>query len=189
MARDLAAGTLAASIAEVVRPFIAVELDFASGMVRANSTHRALAFDPGGGVQTFPGVGKLGSISPPQEGVEIRAYGLTLKLSGVDAANIALALTEHYQGRAGRVWLGLLDADWLLVDAPVLVFSGRMDDMPVSIGETGEVAVNLESTLTDWERPRVSRYTDSDQQAKYPGDLGCAFAAQMVEREVVWGRG
>ena len=56
----------------------------------------------------------------------------------------------------------------------------------VAFGE--KKLAGVESRLADWERPRVSRYTDADQQQRFPGDLGCRFAPQMVEKELVWGR-
>ena len=189
MSRSLTAAAQTASASEVVRPFFAVELDFASGFVRANSTPMTLRFDPGGGALDFLGLGRLAEISPVEEGVELQAYGMTLKLSGVSAEHIAIALGEHYQGRAARVWLGFLDSQHAIVADPVLLFQGRMDDMPMVMGDSGEIVVRVESRLADWERPRVSRYTDADQQQRYPGDLGCRFAPQMVEKELVWGRG
>jgi hypothetical protein len=188
MTRSLTAGVQTAIAAELVRPFLAAELDFASGMVRLNSTPLTLRFDSGAGAVDFLGVGRLGEFSAVSEGAELQAYGVAIKLSGVAPEHVAIALGEHYQGRAARIWLGFLDANHAIVPNPALIFQGRMDDMPISLGETAEIAVNVESRLADWERPRVRRYTDADQQERHPGDLGCQFVAQMVEKELVWGR-
>src|SRR3989304_3801594 len=124
MARPLTVGVSAAAAAEIVRPFFAVELDFPSGFVRANSTPMTMTFDPGGGALEFLGLGRMAEISPVEEGVELQAYGMTLKLSGVTAEHIAIALGEHYQGRAARVWLGFLDSQHAIVAAPVRRFPG-----------------------------------------------------------------
>jgi len=189
MGRTITAATTTASAAEIARPFLAVELDFASGFTRANSTHKDLTFNTGAGSFSFLGVGNLGEMSSVQEGTELQAYGLTLKLSGVNAAHLSLALGEQYQGRSAKIWLGFLDVNFAVIADPVLIFQGRMDTMGIALGETGEIAVNVESRLADWERPRIRRYTDVDQQAAFPGDRGLEFVAQMVEKELVWGRG
>jgi len=189
MTRALTAGVQTAATSEVARPFLAVELDFSSGFTRANSTDRLLSFDTGSGVQNFLGTGNLGRVGPAQEGTELQPYSLTLALSGVNPAHLSIALGEHYQGRAAKIWLGFLDANHAVIADPVLLFHGRMDDMPIILGETAEVAVNVESRLADWERPRISRYTDAEQQQLFPGDRGLEFVSATVEKELVWGRG
>ena len=60
--------------------------------------------------------------------------------------------------------------------------------MNIEAGETATISISVESRLVDWERPRVHRYTNADQQIAYPGDKGLEFVAQMVEKELVWGR-
>ena len=189
MTRTLTAGVQTAVTSEVARPFFAVELDFSSGFTRANSTDRSLSFDSGSGVVAFTGVGNLGRIGVAQEGTELQSYSLALTISGVNPAHISIALGEHYQGRTAKIWLGFLDANHVIIADPVLLFQGRMDDMPISLGETGEITVNVESRLADWERPRTSRYTDAEQRQLFAGDRGLEFVAATVEKELVWGRG
>ena len=47
----------------------------------------------------YLGIGTLGTISPIEETTDIAARGISLQLSGVPTAQIAIALTENYQGR------------------------------------------------------------------------------------------
>ena len=68
------------------------------------------------------------------------------------------------------------------------VLAGRMDTMSWSEGETATVSLTVESRLADLERPRARRYTDSDQQAEYPGDLAFQYVQSLVEKEITWGR-
>jgi len=42
--------------------------------------------------------------------------------------------------------------------------------------------------LVDWERPRIRRYNNADQQVAFTGDKGFEFVPQMVEKELIWGR-
>jgi hypothetical protein len=48
------------------------------------------------------------------------------------------------------------------------------------------VTVRLENRLADWERPRLRRYTDEDQQRAHPGDKGFEFVTSTVDKDIVW---
>ena len=165
------------------KPIALVKLAFDSGAVRVWSGRGDLTFN----AEVYTGLGDLGRISPVEEGIEQKAFGIAFELSGVPAATISLALSEDVQGRACQVWLGFLDESYALVADPVLVFSGRMDTMDVNLGETGKVSVTAESRLIDWDRPAGLLYTDAAQAELFAGDKGLEFVNESVEREIVWG--
>lgn len=176
-------GALAASLREGVLRTLAVALDFPSGIARFNSSPADIVI----GGQTFLGVGAMGSISAAEEGVELRAYGMTVGLTGVPRDAIALALGQAYQGRGGTVWEVPLDpATWQPVSDPIVIFRGRMDQMDITLGERAEVTVRLENRLTDWERPKLRRYTDADQRRRDPSDGSFRFLPATTEKEIVW---
>ena len=183
MSRTLT-GTVESALGAGNVPFVMLcELDFSSGFVRLNSAGTDLAWNS----YTWLGIGRLGSVEAIQEGDDLEARGVALTLSGIPSALLTPALTENYQGRSAKLWLAPLDSGHAVLADPVLVFSGRMDNMIVSLGETGTITLNCESRLADWSRPRVRRYNDADQQAEYAGDKGFAFVEQMVDRQIVWG--
>lgn len=187
MTHGLSPTVAAAVAAEQVARTVAVELDFPSGLARFNASPTDITF----GGATFLGVGILGAVSVTEESAELRAYGLTIELSGIPRDAFALALLQGYQGRRGTVWEVPLDpTTYAVLDSPVVIFRGRMDTMEIDMGEGAVVRVSLENRMTDWERPRISRFTDEDQQARYPGDTGFRFVSAMAEREINWpGRG
>ena len=190
--RTMSAAMLAEIDNETVRPLLLAELDFSSGYVRVNSTERTVSFDSGtvpGGPFDFLGVGHLGKVSPVEEGIEQKSYGLVLQISGIISAYISTVLTEQYQGRQARLWLGFFDSSYALVASPMLIFAGRMDSTAIKLGGTAEITVTAENRLADWERPRVRRYTNEDQALEYPGDAGFEFVPAMLEKQLVWGRG
>lgn len=191
MSRDLHADTLTAAEQEVYADGVLVRLDFGGGEVLLSSTPYPVTFDWSGSgpPATFLGVGVLGGISVIEEAAALRPYSVRLSLSGVPADTISIALGEVYQGRDARIWRALLDRDGQIIGDPFLVFRGRMDVMPVTLGETATVELTVHSRLVDWERARISRYNDADQRTRFPGDLGFEFVAQMKEKELVWGRG
>jgi len=183
VSRNIAPAALAAVQAEVVLRTVAVELLFASGPARFNGSPVSLFING----EEFLGVGGLGAISAAEESAELQAYGLTVRLSGVPRDSVSLALNDAYQGRRATVWEVPLDRDTFQpLAAPVVVFRGRMDTMAVEMGPTATVTVRLENRLSDWERPRVRRFTSEDQQLAFPGDRGFEFVASTAEKEIVW---
>ena len=96
----------AALTADNVIPVMLVELDFLSGFVRVHSAVGNITFEG----NTYVGTGQLGTISTIEESTELQAYGLRLQLTGIPNTLISTALTEHYQGRAARIWAGAMDS-------------------------------------------------------------------------------
>lgn len=182
MTRGLTAAALAAATADVVTRTLAVELDFPAGMVRYAGCPQDVVI----GGATFAGVGALGSVSAAEESAELRAYGLTVALTGIPRDLVAVALQQAYQGRRATVWDVVLADSGQPVADPIIIFRGRMDTMEVALDETATVRVRLENRLTDWDRPRVRRYTNEDQQARHPGDRGLEFVSATSEKELIW---
>lgn len=184
MSRDISSLTLAAGKAAVARPVLLARLDFQSGVVRATSA----PFDIVSADETYLGVGNLGSISAVPEGAELQSYAVQLTLSGIPAALISLALADQYQGREARLYLALLDEQHSVSGTPLLIFRGQMDTLDIELGQTATLTLTVQSRLADWERPRLRRYTNEDQQTDYPDDKGFEFVAQMAEKTIYWGR-
>ncbi len=182
MTRGLSTAALAAVQGEVVTRSVAVELLYSSAPVRFAGT----PFDIAIGGATFFGVGALGGVSAVEESAELRAYGMTVGLSGCPRDMVAVALTESYQGRRATVWEVLFDANGLPVADPLVIFRGRMDQMDIALGETATINVRLENRLADWERPRIRRYTAEDQRAAWPADKFFDFVPATTEKELIW---
>jgi len=169
--------------AENVPLVLFVELDFASGVMRLNTSGVNIVWN----ANVWTGAGALGSIEPIEEGNSLEARGVALSLSGIPAGIVTTALAEHYQGRSARIYVAPLDASHAIIADPVLRWAGRMDNMLVEMGQTATITVRCESRLADWDRPRVRRYNHQDQQAEYPGDLGFQYVEQMAEKPINWG--
>lgn len=183
MVRPMTSTAQAAIAAEVVQRTVAVDLDFDSAPVRLNASPMDISF----GGHTYLGVGALGRISAAQESNELRAYDLTMTLSGIPRDAIALALTETYQGRPATVWEVVFDEDGSVIGDPIMLFRGRMDQMNPSIGPgSATVAIRAVNRLADWDQARGSNYTDVEQQRLHPGDRGLSYLASTVELNLIW---
>lgn len=181
--RTLTPAVEAAIQQEIVSRTVAVEMDFPAGMVRVNGS--PADFQILG--NTYLGIGGLGAISTTEESAELRAYGVTFALSGVPRDMVSVALGQAYQSRRMTVWEVLFNTTtWQVIADPVITFRGRMDTMDVKLGETATIIVKAENRLADWERPRIRRYTEEDQQQLHPGDRGFRFVSSTAEKEIIW---
>jgi hypothetical protein len=180
----ITADVITATSAEIVRPFALMELQLDSGTTRVNNTDRDITWDG----NVYAGIGSLGRVTQIQEGAELSAYGISMELTGIPGAYISMVLNENYQGKPCLIYIGFYDSNYAIVNDPFLAFSGRLDQSQITLGEKATVTLSAESLLVDWERARVSRFTDSEQRSMYPEDLGLEFVAQMVEKQIIWGK-
>lgn len=168
---------------ETYRPLILVGLDFPSVPVYAHSGAGDISFNG----NTYKGVGQLGNLSVLEETIDLQTFGFSLELTGIDPALLAISLNDHIQGRAAEIYLAFLDEEHQIIPDPVGPWLGRMDAPQGEIGKTATIKIDIESRLADWERARIRRYTDADQQAEYPGDKFFEFVSEMQEKEITWG--
>ena len=164
-------------------PFIAVELEFDSGSVRLWNGYIDLEIDG----STFIGSADLMAVSGVEETGEIAAKGINMTLSGISTSLISIALSENYQNRTARVYIGSIAANGTV--SAYTLFSGRMDVMTIEEnGETATISLSAENRLIDLERPRVRRYTSEDQKSLYPGDLGLDYVNDLQDKTLDWGK-
>lgn len=183
--RDLTAAVTTELSQSTVIPILLAELDFSSGFARFWTGHGNLTWDS----KTWSGTGLLGEISPLSESTELRAAGYSLRLSGLPSELIAIALGEHYQNRNVKIWLGFFDSSGALIADPALLLSARMDTMAIAeAGDTCSISLNIESAIFNL-RERTSRYTNQEQQRRFPGDTGLSRVAALVDKTIFWGPG
>jgi len=166
-----------------VQPFLLFEGEFITGYLRLWTGYGDLTWNG----FTWQGTGYLFDISSVRESSDGTANGVTVSLSGIPSAMLSLVLSDIKQNLPGKIWIGFLDNG--VVSDPILLFEGRLDISAIhEDGETSTVNIDYESRLIDLQRPRENRYTHEEQQARFAGDLGCAFVVSLQEANIVWGR-
>jgi len=151
---------------QAVRMFVAVALDFSSGMVRVHDGIGAVTW----GGNTYDGIGNFGGIEQVDESVEVIARPLSLTLSGVDSSLVSTAMTETYQNRTVTIYLGFLNESTnAVIDTPEVAWEGRMNQMSISSAE-GSAVIKLSCEHRLRREPRIARYTNEDQQLLFSGD-------------------
>ncbi len=175
----------AETVKEVARPVLLASLDFVGGMKRLWSGVGTLSWDG----EDWLGAGSLGRVSTIEETMELRAAGMSMQLSGVQDEDLTEVITEPIQGRRAKVYLGFLDSNFQLVSDPIVIFDGRMDTVEiVDGGSTATITMMVENRLRDLDRARTRRYTDADQQSRYPNDRGLEYVPALQEIDIPWGR-
>tara|TARA_R110002073_G_scaffold1337_4_gene9305 strand:+ start:2070 stop:2702 length:633 start_codon:yes stop_codon:yes gene_type:complete len=161
------------------------KLEFPSGTVYVHNSIGTYNW----GSQNWLGVGSLGSISKVEEGMDVSPYAITLTLSGLDADMSSAALTEDYFMHPVTIYLGVLNADDVLIADPTQIWAGFMDQMNVSVGADGGDAIQLiaESELSRFNVSRNLMYTNAAQQQRHSGDLFFSHIQDVQGAKFDWG--
>lgn len=216
MPRELPPSFLSVLSQKEVYPFFAVDLSFIDQSVNPPIPSPLYLWSGYGDLvrvetgNTYLGAGQFLNVSSVGETTEIEAKGATLSLSGIPSEFLALALTQPYQGRECKIYLGLTseakyllaqDSDFLVTQAGdfilsedggqgfVEIFSGELDQMTISeASETASISITAENILIKLDRPVIRRFTDADQKSRFSSDLGFNFIAGLQDKEIFWGK-
>ncbi len=189
MSRDITSAFNNAITDRVVRPLMAIELEFSDGTLRMWNGYGDITMTAGGSSQTFTGAGDLLAITEIEESDILSMSGVTLTLSGIKSSLIATALSAQYTNRNGAIYLGLFDTSANVIADVYTIFKGKMDVLNISEGrETTLIQLKLESRLISFEKPSNRMYTFEDQKVDYPNDLGFEFIPDLQDKEIIWGK-
>ena len=181
MTRGLTGAFQSAVAGPHVQAVVFAQLDFAEGVTRLCTAGHSLEWSG----FTWLGAGTMLGVSIVEESSTLEAHGLDLTLSGCTPELLTAAQTYHYQGRAVDLWFAPLDDSLTPITDPYPYFSGRMDYSTIST-DGAVIVLHCSSWFEDWQRARVRRYTDADQQREYPGDRFFEFAEQVADAQLVW---
>ncbi|MBJ6986948.1 MULTISPECIES: hypothetical protein [unclassified Devosia] len=174
-------------LAEGRRVAVAVlfEFEFASGTQRFTDREGYLTVDG----HEWLGLGQLLSVSGLEQSVKMSAPQATFMLSGVDAFLVSVAANGSYEatGRPCAVYLQFLTEAGTSLDSKIAIWAGVMDTPRMS-ARLGQQAISLtaETLFVDRVRAPWGLQTDTDQQARWPGDRGFEFAPSLLFKTVNW---
>ena len=189
MSRSIRTAFNNAITSQVVRPFLAVELEFSTGTLRFWNGYGDITMTAGGSSNTFTGLGDLMGVSAVSESDQVEAIGASLSLTGIKSSLISSALSANYTNRNASIFLGLFDTNKSVIADVYTLFKGKMDIMKIDEGaESATIVLNLENRLIALDRPKERRYTHEDQQLSFSGDLGFEFVPDLQDKEIIWGK-
>jgi hypothetical protein len=166
-----------------IQPCILVDLTLVSGTYHVWSGVGSLTV----GATVYLGLGSLGSIGDVSEGIDVRADGTSITLSGIDPAIMADCLSDIQLGAPATVWFALF-SDGAIVGTPYPLYVGTVDKPTIPIStESISITLNLENRMLNLQRPTMRRYDAGDQNYYYPGDSGFNWVQILNDTALQWG--
>ena len=189
MARNITSAFNTAITNKVVRPIMAVELDFSDGVLKMWNGYGNLTMTAGGSSKTFTGQGDLLGVTGIEESSTLSMSGITLTFAGIKSSLISTALSAGYTNRNGAVYLGLFDASQNVIADVYTIFKGKMDVLNIQEGPlTSVITLKLESRLITFEKASNRMYTLEDQKVDFANDIGFEFIPDLQDKEIIWGK-
>jgi hypothetical protein len=188
--RNISALNEGALNARVVRPIMFLRLDFFTGVQRYHTEIGPRdAVHPIFGNETYVGIGDFGGISSNiTESISQAPQAIKFSLTGVKSSFISDAFTDDYHRRDIDAMFGFDDENGDLIDDPVIVWSGYMDKVDITLGDqTGEMTLTCESRATVGQQSSDLRFSDEDLQAAVTGDLAGEYIFRMGDLQLTWG--
>jgi hypothetical protein len=182
VSRDLPSGMPAQISANAIIPGILAVITFKSMTTYTWSGVGSLVY----GGNTYLGVGSLGKVDRISEGVDVRSYGTTVGLSGINPTLLAETLSDIQLGASATISLALFDGSGNVLNAYV-VFSGVVDKPTIAPGlKELSISLALETRLANLSRASNRRYTAADQNLYYPGDTAFNWVESLNDQALKW---
>ena len=181
---SLGASTLTALESNTARPVLFVSIALDGGTERFHTWIGTITW----GGNDWDGAGEMASFDEVKESSGLVADPVRMGLSGVNSTILSMVDSEDIFLREVNIYLGALDSDEALIEDPGTVFVGYAQNLDYTMGndEGDTVMLTAESELIDFQRSRNVRYTDSQLQSEYSGDLGLEFLEQAKDARTVW---
>ena len=134
---------------------------------------------------TWKADGNLSGVPSIIETTSSRVQEVDIELSGANLANVAVALTEPYLFKLVNIYRGLADADMVLIQEPIQVYSGTVDSFEHNERTNGSSSLTwkVSSHWATFEKRNGRRTNHSDQLSHFPNDNFFKFAAVIIKQE------
>lgn len=185
---------LALLSSSTVRLATLVDFEFDSGtqrvwngagkLIAAGQQYDGLAM--GGGLAGIEGL----VYSPTPESKQI-----TLTMSGIKESLLALAIadTDQVEGRICIISFQLFDDEWQTIGDPMSPIFGVMQKpkvtrTPMDRESGGQQIIQLpvENLFFGRARPAAGRFTDRDQNLRFPGDRFFAYVGSLLSKVITF---
>lgn len=142
--------------------------------------------------KTYISAGDLVDIEDVTEELGLKHDTLSISLSGVNQANIAIALTADYIDKKIIMSVGAIDGNGDIVVSPMEYYTGIVESYGISEDVDAGTSIVDWVTSSHWslfDMKAGRRTNDDDQRFYFPGDLGLEFTSEMVtEQSLTWGK-
>ena len=138
---------------------------------------------------TWSGVGSfLGIEDAIEDGSNVLARGVTLRLSGIDSTLLSEFEADYQLFNPVTIYFAILSGG-SPISSPVNAWTGRMGQPTFTIGaETSIITIACETRMVDMDVAVDRRRTNDDQTQLVPGDLAFNFVAGLQEKTIYFGQ-
>lgn len=175
MSRDIGATNAATVQGSHVHIVNLVSIAF-NDPVYAHSGYGVIPFNG----NNYLGVGTKGAISEAKETEVLGPKSITLSLSGIDPKMLAEGLDSSNYGALVTIYEGYRQDDGTLVEDPWVLWRGTVEYATTSEDREGVINLLCQHDLAVIDERDGSRFTDEDQQQRYPGDRIFEFITDML---------
>lgn len=179
--RDIPSEVITALESGVFRMAFLVRLEFDTP-IRFSSLYESRTF----GDYTYTGGGNLGSISSFKENTDLEPNNYEVSLSGVNQATLSAVGGSDYLNRVAVCEVVMLDESGNSLGDPMTYFVGFVDEVKFTYAKRASIKVTVRDRLADWNRVKIERNVNADQQARYTGDKGFEFVSQVADKKIIW---
>lgn len=180
--------TIAAAVADdPVRAALLARFDFASSTERLWAGDYPLTTSDG---YEWKAMGVMGAIDGLSVRQDLAADQITFTLSGVDSDLVTTAQNSasEVKGRNCYVYIQFFDSSWAVLDAPLPIRYGVMDQMRYAATGPNQRKITLtaEGIFAARNSAPYAYYTDSDQEARHSGDTFFTLVSSLQVKQITW---
>jgi len=187
MTRSLTTAIKNALATNDIRPVHLITIGF-STPVNITDCSFSLTSDVSGSSVTYNSSDFILGISEFSEQTDISKTSLKLTLSGADQTFIATVLNENVTNDDVIIYRGLLDSSNSLIDDPIILYKGNIENFSVQESDTSSVVVlSIVSQWADFDKRNGRKTNNTSQQRFFSTDVGMDFSSETI-RDIKWGR-
>lgn len=191
MPRGLSVTNVNASQAQALNLFMAIDIAFPGGTQAYCTGPRNYTFNG----LTYLSDGSLGAVDAIEEGADTTSRTVQIVMAGMNATLGAALQANNFRLQPVNMYIGFTDQSWNTLDTPGLIQLLRMSGVDRQIQRNSQDntisdkwVLSCESYLIDMNRTNGLRQVNSDQRARFSGDLFFSLKPTLAYRLLYWGQ-
>ena len=184
MSRGIGSGNVAEINTGHVEAVILCRIDYDQPVF----VHSGVGLIPYAG-RNYIGIGSLGQIDNAREREVIGPTPLTLTLTGLNQYQARQAQDAAVYRARVTIYRGYRQDDGTLADSPWVLWKGRVDESGIQSGPESSVSLSVQHDFAALNEIDGSRWTNEDQQNRFPTDDFFKHLANVPTTKLLWGGG
>lgn len=136
----------------------------------------------------YLGVGDLGGIEGLEETEALIPAPVRVSLNALNSTFFTEALNAANYGDKVTLYIAYKNDNGTLVDEPWIFYRGRVETSRIVKGAENLAVFTIQHELAVLGKKTGAKYTDEEQQRRYPGDTAFSHITQMDSISLLWGR-